>query len=225
MKEHPYFKNFFITEDGQVFNGKTEKYAVAYKNEFGYMVCNVFDPIQNKWKKRKVHRLVAEVYLPNPNCKREVNHKDSDKTNNRVSNLEWATSKENKDHAWANNLYSVYGEDSEWSVLSEEQVHGICRLMEEGARNIDLATSFGVHKDTISSIRTGRSWKHVSKLYQVSKRRVERKSPETIIKIAELLESGVPEKKISEDMGISLREVQRIKNRDVHGSLTKSYEF
>lgn len=62
-------------------------------NSRGYLQVGL--SINSKGKKFSVHRLVAQAFIKNPNNKLEVNHKDEDKTNNRVDNLEWVTSKEN----------------------------------------------------------------------------------------------------------------------------------
>lgn len=61
---------------------------------FGYMRVRI------KGRHYKIHRLVAETFIPNPENKREVNHKDGNKLNNRADNLEWATRSENQKHAY-----------------------------------------------------------------------------------------------------------------------------
>lgn len=73
------------------------KYIKLRFDAYGYLMFN----IRNKGKQQcfKVHRLVALLFIPNKYGKKEVNHKDGDKTNNRVDNLEWVTSSENKKHA------------------------------------------------------------------------------------------------------------------------------
>ena len=63
--------------------------------------CFGYARVRIKGKRYKIHRLVAETFIPNPEDKREVNHKDGNKLNNRADNLEWATRSENQKHAYA----------------------------------------------------------------------------------------------------------------------------
>jgi hypothetical protein len=68
-------------------------------NKDGYPVVGL--SIKGKEKKFRVHKLVALTFIPNPENKPEVNHKDANKQNNHVNNLEWATHQENMDHCFA----------------------------------------------------------------------------------------------------------------------------
>ena len=66
----------------------------AYPNENGYMKVNLYDS-DGKCKKKYVHRLIAEAFIPNPLNKPNINHKDCNVANNKAVNLEWCTQSEN----------------------------------------------------------------------------------------------------------------------------------
>ena len=76
-------------------NDKTRKEKVLKpaKDKYGYLYVNLSK--QGKVKKHFVHRLVAQVFIDNPNNLPEINHKDEDKTNNHITNLEWCDRKYN----------------------------------------------------------------------------------------------------------------------------------
>lgn len=82
---------------GNITNLRTNKYMKQYMNIFGYM--NVRLTKNKKQKEYKVHRLIAEAFIPNPQHKKQVNHIDGNKANNVVWNLEWTTNKDNCIHA------------------------------------------------------------------------------------------------------------------------------
>lgn len=94
--------SYFITENGQCYNSITKKYLkgqVGKKN--GYLSFNLTLP-QGQKKRVYAHRLVALHFIPNENKnKKDVNHKDGNKLNNCVDNLEWVTPSENQQHAIA----------------------------------------------------------------------------------------------------------------------------
>ena len=91
---------YYITEDGRCFNSKTGKYLkgqVNYKS--GYKSYNLTMP-DGSMKRLYAHRLVAFAYIPNDDLNLTcVNHKDGNKLNNNVDNLEWCDYKINNNHA------------------------------------------------------------------------------------------------------------------------------
>lgn len=90
MKDIPnYEKKYAIDEKGNVWSYKHKKFLKPVENN-GYYGVSLVDS-NNKIKNWKIHRLVAITYLPNENNLPYINHKDENKLNNSVDNLEWCT--------------------------------------------------------------------------------------------------------------------------------------
>lgn len=224
MKEHPIYKEYLISEDGQVYSLHKNTLRKPVLTKHGYL--RLFIHTNQNIVSCSIHRLVAETYIPNPENKPEVNHINGVKTDNRVENLEWVTSKENKTHAISNGLYdSVIGENHCFSTISDDTAKKICQCLEDGMRNKDIANMFGVTKDMIANIKAGRSYRHISKKYTFNKTRKDRKSVKTILKIASLLEQGCDDKEVSEMLNVKRSEVARIRRREIYKDLISPYKY
>lgn len=98
------FPNYQVSDHGRVRNKKTLQILKPRLSEWGYEQICLY---QNGYNWRYVHVLVAEAFIPNPENKPKVNHKNGDKTKNNVNNLEWVTVGENNRHAYETGLKQV----------------------------------------------------------------------------------------------------------------------
>lgn len=113
---------------------------------------------------KKVHRLVAETFIPNPDNKPQVNHIDGNKTNNRVENLEWVTRSENQKHrythlgqigTWCGRKHSkesIEKMKAKKCILNQSQVFEVIELLKSGIKHLDIAEKFGVSRSVITKI-------------------------------------------------------------------------
>ena len=101
------FENYLIFEDGKVYNQKYDRFLKPDNNGDRYLTVNLYK--NNIGYKRKVHRLVGQAFIPNPENKPTIDHIDRDKTNNNVENLRWATIGENAQNKgyYANNKLNI----------------------------------------------------------------------------------------------------------------------
>lgn len=104
------YTNHTITRDGVVINTKTGTVKKPWLGKNGYWHVDLHE--HGKARKVALHRLLAIQYIPNPDNKRTVNHKDGIKTNNSIENLEWATDSENIAHAHCSGLNKGSGKHS-----------------------------------------------------------------------------------------------------------------
>lgn len=117
----------------------------------------------------KIHRLVAQAFIPNPLNKPEVNHIDGNKQNNWVGNLEWVTGSENITHAFRTELKHApaEGENHQWCKYSNDTIHKVCQLLVKGTSLQDIASITGMSTPEISNIKNGKTWKSISSGYAI----------------------------------------------------------
>jgi hypothetical protein len=104
MKVIDGYESYLVTESGDVFSTKRNRYLTKSYN-LGY--AKVIIKVNGVHHNKLVHRLVAQAFIPNPENKPQVNHKDCDKSNNHISNLEWCTQSENTIHAFKHGLMVI----------------------------------------------------------------------------------------------------------------------
>lgn len=147
-------KGYFASPSGNVYNrhGDVMKGAVDH--------CGYRHIIVNR-KNKNVHRIIAETFIPNPDNLKCVNHKDGNKQNNNVSNLEWCTRSENMKHAYRMGLKNSCGAKNGRSKLTEDDVVFIRRHHKAYDKKFGtgaLAKKFGVARQTISAVVSGQNW-------------------------------------------------------------------
>lgn len=140
------------------------------------------------------HRLVALAFIPNPENKPEVNHIDGNKTNNHIDNLEWVTAKENTQHAILHNLHvnPAYrnGEQIESSKITEEMARKICKELEIKQTKKSISIKLNVSESIVNDISCGKTWKHVSKDYNILRKTNRRFSEYLVDNVCNLLSKG-----------------------------------
>lgn len=157
------YDKYYVSDDGKIYSDKyNERRELSQrKNEKGYLYVNLCK--NGKYKSTMVHRLVAKHFLEDYTKGLQVNHKDGNKENNNVSNLEMVTQTENMRHAVQHGLHiSLSGEEHWCSRLTEQDVREIREKYVPYVYTQEmLAKEYGVSRSDIKLIINGYIWKGI----------------------------------------------------------------
>lgn len=169
--------DYIISNFGRVFSLTRNAFLKQSPDKDGYLRVCIKVPGFEKIKIVKVHRLELMSIFPIMEPEKfQGNHKDGDKQNNIIFNLEWVTPMDNTRHGWDTGLNNNIGLNNGNSVISDETAHFICRLLEQGKRNCEICDEMGIIDKNermrmnaiISSIKHGKSKLYISENYNIS---------------------------------------------------------
>lgn len=165
--------DLYISDHGDFFRYRKRKKRFAKigkTQQHGYVAVNC--KINGVHKQIYGHRIIGKFFIFNPKDRPQINHKNGLKSDNRVSNLEWCTAKENNVHCinvLGKNYENVrkvmsrkFGEKNKNSKLSNSMVVEIKKMLENGDTNILIAKKFNMDRRTIGDIRSNITWKHIT---------------------------------------------------------------
>lgn len=148
---YPEWAGLYITKDGVVYSDRSGSLRklkqISDKRGKGYYFVSL-----TSHKKAKVHRMVAKTFIPNPDNKPQVNHKNGNTKDNRVENLEWVTAKENSNHSRATGLQG----SKDIAITAVNLVDGSGFWFKSAV----AATFYGFNRSGISETISGKRHNH-----------------------------------------------------------------
>lgn len=160
--------DYTIDTQGNIYSIKRKKYIKPVPDKDGYLRVNLY--LNKKMYTKKVHRLVAIAFIPNPLNLPVVNHLDCDILNNDVSNLEWTTFEGNTEHARQHGLLKgainpnpKKGEEHHNALITEANANKIINALLDKKSVAEISSTLGINKGIVYDILYKRAWKHLTK--------------------------------------------------------------
>ena len=226
---------YYIRTDGMVFRREIKKGEIVDNVMYGGLDSdgyhNVTLSVDGEKKTFKIHRLVANAFIPNREMLPEVNHKDGNKLNNTIDNLEWVTTEDNIKHSYETGL-------QKHRVYTDKQINLVCVLLTTNLYSLkDISKLTDVTVDMIRRVIRGERHYGIAKHYDLTKYNphdhFEVKygihtipEKETILEIMDDIQnSDSTIIEIAHKHNVSEGLVSNLKNGKTHKNLLKAYDI
>jgi hypothetical protein len=164
----PGHETYFVSSDGEVISTRRNRVKRMARTPYhnGYLASVISfgsKELGRRFRVIGIHRLVATAWIsPPPSPESVVNHKNGDKADNRVENLEWTTMLGNRRHSiYVLGRGDFRGEAASTAKLKTADVQEIRKLLRRGGGLGEIARKYGVTRSQIGHIKAGRSWSHL----------------------------------------------------------------
>lgn len=179
-----------VSNYSRVYDYRKEQFCNLHKDSKGYLY--IIAAANGLKKNIRVHRIVLASFNYVPGCENSyiflVNHKDGDKTNNCLYNLEWTDYSGNIKHAYNTGLINnKQGEDRVNSKITNNQAEEICKMLQSGITITEVANITSISRDIVQSIYNHRAWNSISCNYAFPENNNSILTDENIVNICELL--------------------------------------
>ena len=217
-------ERYEVSDHGQIRNVNSGKILALSPDKDGYLRVGLHITSTHRVTVY-VHRIVVESFHPDwlADQTLQVNHLNGFKDDNRLDNLEVCAGKDNVEHAILTGLFGNIGENCTFTKYEIATIHEICQLLEDGFQNKEISKKLGVPKSTVATIRGKKSWKSISKLYNINPGWI-KKDDDTVNAVCRLISEGYTNTEIASMLdGINHKYVSLIRNGKRHKKTLDKY--
>lgn len=223
-KKSPLYPNYAASQCGKIFRISTKKaMSVSPQGHPPYLYFRACH--NNKASNVRVHRAVASAWIDNPENHSDVNHKDGNKFNNHISNLEWVSKAQNQAHAHSTGLKGI-GEKLYNASMEDSIAHLVCQRLQDGWTIKSISDVLSISKDVVRKIKAGDTYFHIRVLYNIDHTYPRDFSESTVRWVCERILKGLSDLQIAKEStnsNLKKIDVKRIRHKIRYKIISDEY--